>query len=87
MVRWEAAQIPKVKVAKLDRSKLNREQSAYMPKIPDIAKCAEYLMPLKQWEDAFLAEFSELRAVQFSRAYLFSMMCIFPFFFRRLISV
>ncbi|KAI4334744.1 hypothetical protein L6164_013456 [Bauhinia variegata] len=61
-VRWEAAQIPKVKVAKLDRSKLNKEQSAYMPKIPDIAKCPQHLLPLKQWEDSFLAEFSELRA-------------------------
>ncbi|KAK7270050.1 hypothetical protein RIF29_22927 [Crotalaria pallida] len=61
-VRWEAAQIPKVKVAKLDKSKLNKEQSAYMPKIPDIPVCPEHLMPLKQWEDVFLAEFSALRA-------------------------
>ncbi|KAI9094797.1 hypothetical protein K1719_026603 [Acacia pycnantha] len=61
-VRWEAAQIPKVKVAKLNRSKLNKEQSAYMPKIPDIAQCPEHLLPLKQWENAFLAEFSDLRA-------------------------
>ncbi|XP_027366599.1 uncharacterized protein LOC113872912 [Abrus precatorius] len=60
-VRWEADQIPKVKVAKLDRSKLNKEQSAYMPKIPDIAKCPDHLLPLKQWEDVFLAEFSALR--------------------------
>ncbi|CAJ1977788.1 unnamed protein product [Sphenostylis stenocarpa] len=60
-VRWEADQIPKVKVAKLDRGKLNKEQSAYMPKIPDIAKCPEHLLPLKQWEDVFLAEFSTLR--------------------------
>ncbi|XP_057732336.1 uncharacterized protein LOC130947647 [Arachis stenosperma] len=61
-VRWEADQIPKVKVAKLDRSKLNKEQSAYMPKIPDIAKCPEHLLPSKQWEDVFLADFSALRA-------------------------
>ncbi|KAL2563625.1 hypothetical protein AAZV13_20G203300 [Glycine max] len=60
-VRWEAHQIPKVKVAKLDRGKLNKEQSAYMPQIPDIAKCPEHLLPLKEWEDAFLAEFSALR--------------------------
>ncbi|PQM33866.1 uncharacterized protein Pyn_07017 [Prunus yedoensis var. nudiflora] len=60
-VRWEAARIPKVRVAKLDRSKFNIEQSDYMPKIPEIAKCPEQLLPLKQWEDAFLAEFSELR--------------------------
>ncbi|KAL2323837.1 hypothetical protein Fmac_022895 [Flemingia macrophylla] len=60
-VRWEANQIPKVKVAKLDRAKLNKEQSAYMPKIPDIAMCPEHLLPLKQWEDVFLAEFSALR--------------------------
>ncbi|KAE9589304.1 hypothetical protein Lal_00000204 [Lupinus albus] len=61
-VRWEANRIPKVKVAKLDRSKLNKEQSAYMPKIPDIPECPEHLLPLKQWEDVFLAEFSALRA-------------------------
>ncbi|KAK9288355.1 hypothetical protein L1049_016808 [Liquidambar formosana] len=60
-VRWEAAQIPKVKVAKLDRSKLNKEQTVYMPKIPDIVKCLEHLLPSKEWEDAFLADFSELR--------------------------
>ncbi|XP_028759521.1 uncharacterized protein LOC114718398 isoform X2 [Neltuma alba] len=61
-VRWEAAQIPKVTIAKLDRSKLDKEQSAYMPKIPDMAKCPEHLLPSKQWENAFLTEFSELRA-------------------------
>ncbi|PON63172.1 Gem-associated protein [Trema orientale] len=60
-VRWEAAQIPKVRVAKLDRSKLKKEQSDYMPKIPEIAKCPEHLLPSKQWEGAFLAEFSQLR--------------------------
>ncbi|KAF3455448.1 hypothetical protein FNV43_RR00075 [Rhamnella rubrinervis] len=59
--RWEAAQIPKIRVAKLDRSKVNKEQSVYMPKIPEIADCPEHLLPLKQWEDGFLAEFSELR--------------------------
>ncbi|CAL5210344.1 unnamed protein product [Lathyrus oleraceus] len=61
-VRWEAHQIPNVKISKLDRSKLTKEQSHYMPQIPDIAKCPEHLLPLKQWEDAFLAEFSALRA-------------------------
>ncbi|KAL4632477.1 hypothetical protein ACB092_04G053800 [Castanea dentata] len=60
-VRWEAAQIPKVKVAKLDRSKFNKEQSVYMPQIPNIAECPDHLLPLKQWEDAFLADFTELR--------------------------
>ncbi|OMO79617.1 Survival motor neuron interacting protein 1 [Corchorus olitorius] len=60
-VRWEAAQIPKVKIAKPDRNKLNKEQSVYMPQIPEIAQCPEHLLPLKQWEEAFLAEFSELR--------------------------
>ncbi|XP_077250652.1 uncharacterized protein LOC143890030 [Tasmannia lanceolata] len=60
-VRWEAAQIPKVKVVKLNTSKINIEQTAYMPYIPDIAKCPEHLLPSKQWEEAFLADFSELR--------------------------
>lgn len=62
-LRWEAAQIPNVKVAKLDQSKFHKEQSSYMPVIPEIAKCPEHLMPLKQWEDAFLADFSMLRRV------------------------
>ncbi|XP_059653591.1 uncharacterized protein LOC132300500 [Cornus florida] len=62
-VRWEAAHIPKVKVAKLERKKLDKEQTVYMPEIPDIAKCPEHLLPLKQWEDGFLADFSELRLV------------------------
>ncbi|CAL5337026.1 unnamed protein product [Camellia sinensis] len=65
-VRWEAAQIPKVKVSKLEASKLSKEQTVYMPKIPDIAKCPEHLLPLKQWEDAFIADFSELRLVVLS---------------------
>ncbi|XVE84590.1 hypothetical protein DITRI_Ditri17bG0024800 [Diplodiscus trichospermus] len=60
-VRWEAAQFPKVKTAKPDRIKLNKEQSVYMPQIPEIAKCPEHLLPSKQWEEAFLADFSELR--------------------------
>ncbi|CAK7327512.1 unnamed protein product [Dovyalis caffra] len=60
-VRWEAAHIPKVKVAKLDRSRIYKEQTVYMPQIPDIAKRPEYLLLSKQWEDAFLADFSELR--------------------------
>ncbi|XP_043710487.1 uncharacterized protein LOC122659441 [Telopea speciosissima] len=60
-VRWEAAHIPKVKVAKLDRTKLTNDQIVYMPKIPDIVKCPDHLLPMKQWEDAFLADFSELR--------------------------
>ncbi|KAF2322208.1 hypothetical protein GH714_008649 [Hevea brasiliensis] len=58
---WEAAHIPKVKVAKLDKSKVHNEQSVYMLQIPEIAKCPENLIPLKQWEDAFLADFSVLR--------------------------
>ncbi|PSS35902.1 Gem-associated protein [Actinidia chinensis var. chinensis] len=60
-VRWEAAQVPKVKVAKLERSQLNKEQTAYMPQIPDIEKCPQHLLPLKEWEDTFIADFSDLR--------------------------
>ncbi|KAM7261365.1 hypothetical protein ACFE04_008732 [Oxalis oulophora] len=60
-VRWEAARVPKVKVAKIDKSRLKNEQSVYMPQIPEIAKCPEHLLPLKQWEDQFLADFSSLR--------------------------
>ncbi|PSS24513.1 Gem-associated protein like [Actinidia chinensis var. chinensis] len=31
-----------------------------MPKIPDIEKCPGHLLPLKKWEDAFIADFSDL---------------------------
>ncbi|XP_031274157.1 uncharacterized protein LOC116132626 [Pistacia vera] len=62
-VRWEAAHIPRVKVAKRDQSKPSKEQSVYMPRIPDIPRCPEHLMPLKEWEDSFLADFSKLRQV------------------------
>lgn len=65
MLRWEAAHIPKVKVAKRDQSKPSKEQSVYMPQIPDIPQCPEHLMPLKEWEDSFLADFSKLRQVCF----------------------
>ncbi|KAG6436674.1 hypothetical protein SASPL_101576 [Salvia splendens] len=57
-VRWEAARIPKVKVVKVNKVK---EQSVYMPQIPDVIKCPEKLLPLKQWEDSFLSDFSQLR--------------------------
>ncbi|GAB2217914.1 hypothetical protein Droror1_Dr00001128 [Drosera rotundifolia] len=59
-VRWEASQIPNVKVAKLE-NKPKKEQTIYMPQIPDIEKCPEHLAPTKQWEDEFLADFSNLR--------------------------
>ncbi|KAL9237586.1 hypothetical protein vseg_012116 [Gypsophila vaccaria] len=59
-VRWEASHIPKVKVVKLDNHKL-KEQSAYMPKIPGIEKCPQQFAPSRQWEDEFIADFSELR--------------------------
>lgn len=66
LLRWEAAHIPKVKVVKIDQTKLNKEQSVYMPSIAEIAKCPERLLPSKQWEDVFLADFGELRLVSFS---------------------
>lgn len=50
-----------MKVAKVDRIKLNKEQTVSMPQIPDVANCPVHLMPLKEWEDAFLADFSQLR--------------------------
>nr|XP_043608759.1 uncharacterized protein LOC122580545 isoform X2 [Erigeron canadensis] len=64
-VRWETKHIPKVKVAKVDKSVLNKEQTVYMPRIPDIAVC-EHLMPSKEWENVFLADFSKLRMRRFS---------------------
>ncbi|KAL5715142.1 hypothetical protein ACHQM5_017009 [Ranunculus cassubicifolius] len=60
-VRWEAKQIPNVKIAKLDEGIVKREQTVYMPVIPDIAQCPEHLLPTKQWEDAFLEDFAEVR--------------------------
>ncbi|KAJ9555439.1 hypothetical protein OSB04_010053 [Centaurea solstitialis] len=60
-VRWEAEHIPKVKVAKVEREVFNKEQTVYMPNIPEIAACPEHIMPSKEWEDVFLADFSELR--------------------------
>lgn len=50
-----------MKVATVQGSKLNKEQTSYMPQIPDIANCLEHLLPLKEWEEAFLADFSDLR--------------------------
>ncbi|CAN0923836.1 Gem-associated protein 2 [Linum grandiflorum] len=60
-VRWEAARIPKVKIAKIDKDKIINEQSVYMPQIPDIPKCPDHLLPSKAWEDAFLVDFAQLR--------------------------
>lgn len=58
--RWEAARIPKVKVVRVNKVK---EQSLYMPQIPDVMKCPDSLLPHKEWEDSFLSEFSQLREV------------------------
>ncbi|KAL9265465.1 hypothetical protein AKJ16_DCAP18237 [Drosera capensis] len=60
LIVWEASHIPNVKVAKLE-NKPKKEQTIYMPQIPDIEKCPEHLAPSKQWEDEFLADFSNLR--------------------------
>ena len=61
--RWEARQIPRVKVAKVDLSAARKEQTPYMPEIPDIPKYSPDLRTSKQWEDAFLTHFSETRLV------------------------
>lgn len=62
--RWEAKRVPNVKVAKIDESKyITKEQSVYMPQIPEIPKCPEHLLPLKEWEDSLLSDFSHLRLV------------------------
>ena len=55
--------MPKVKSAKVDSKKLSGEQTPYMPKIPEIAKCPEDLRPSKTWVDQFLSDFSHLRQV------------------------
>ncbi|KZV34817.1 hypothetical protein F511_00719 [Dorcoceras hygrometricum] len=60
-VRWEALQIPDVTIAKLEKSEPGKEQTQYMPQIPEIVDCPENLLPLKQWEDCFLTYFSDLR--------------------------
>lgn len=63
-IRWEAKRVPNVKVAKIDESKyIPKEQSVYMPQIPEIPKCPEHLLPLKEWEDSLLSDFSHLRLV------------------------
>lgn len=65
--RWEAKGIPNVRVAKIDESKyIKKEQSVYMPLIPEIPKCPEYLLPMKEWEDSLLSDFIHLRQVFFS---------------------
>ena len=62
--RWEAKRVPNVKVAKIDGNKyMTKEQSVYMPQIPEIPKCPDHLLPLKEWEDSLLSDFSHLRSV------------------------
>uniref|UniRef100_A0A0E0BHW9 Gem-associated protein 2 n=1 Tax=Oryza glumipatula TaxID=40148 RepID=A0A0E0BHW9_9ORYZ len=60
-VRWEANQIPRVKVATIDLNTARNEQTPYMPEIPDIAKCSPDLCASKPWEDTFITYFSETR--------------------------
>ncbi|KAG8089608.1 hypothetical protein GUJ93_ZPchr0011g27048 [Zizania palustris] len=68
-VRWEARQIPRVKVAKIDLSTARNEQTPYMPVIPDIPKCSPDLCASKQWEDAFITYFSETKDGQVSSSF------------------
>lgn len=63
--RWEANQIPKVKVAKIDLRASIKEQTPYMPEIPDIPKCSPDLCASKEWEDSFITYFSETRLVSY----------------------
>lgn len=60
-VRWEANQIPRVKVAKIDLGAARNEQTPYMPEIPDIPNCSPDLCASKEWEDTFIAYFSETK--------------------------
>ncbi|CAA7038150.1 unnamed protein product [Microthlaspi erraticum] len=59
-VRWEAKRVPNVIIAKIDETK-KQEQSVYMPQIPEIHKCPEHLLPVKEWEDSLLSDFLNLR--------------------------
>ncbi|KAH7425797.1 hypothetical protein KP509_11G071900 [Ceratopteris richardii] len=60
-VMWEAAQCPKVKVAKIGKKQLIAEQTRYMPVIAPIPTCFSHLLPSKEWVHAFLEDFSALR--------------------------
>ncbi|WVZ61356.1 hypothetical protein U9M48_011251 [Paspalum notatum var. saurae] len=62
-VRWEANQIPRVTVAKIDLTAARKEQTPYMPEIPDIPKCSPDLCASKQWEDAFVTDFTKTRLI------------------------
>lgn len=59
-VKWEFARCPKVKVATIDPKKF-AEQTPYMPSIPSVSACSPHLLPTKEWETEFLADFSNLR--------------------------
>ncbi|KAI3812792.1 hypothetical protein L1987_17504 [Smallanthus sonchifolius] len=61
---WEAKRKPKVKTANVERKVLNKKHTVYMPNIPDSGACLEHLMPSKEWEDVFLADFSKLKLRQ-----------------------
>lgn len=60
--RWEFKRCPKVVVAKVDPKKF-AEQTPYMPAIASVSACSPDLLPSKEWETEFLADFSNLRMV------------------------
>jgi hypothetical protein len=59
-----------VKVAKIDLGGTRKEQTPYMPEIPDIPNCSPDLRASKQWEDAFITHFAEIRRVSYLVFYL-----------------
>lgn len=80
LFRWEASHFPEVTIAKIEKSKSGIEQTTYMPQIPEIMDCPENLVPIKQWEDCFLAYFSELRLVCFICPFILSLLRFVQFY-------
>ncbi|KAL3676029.1 hypothetical protein R1sor_025977 [Riccia sorocarpa] len=60
-VIWETARCPKVVVAQIAPEKLAAEQTPYMPELPAIPQCPPELLPSKDWESSYLADFTQLR--------------------------
>ena len=62
-VRYQANQLPLVSRANIDTSMYSGNQTAYMPRLEQIPRSKDDVLPAHDWIDSLLKSFSDLRLV------------------------
>jgi hypothetical protein len=61
--RYQADSMPDYTRADIDPVTLGNKQTRYMPEIARIDECSDRCLPIKEWEEAVLEDFIDLREV------------------------